>query len=210
MLGRGVETIIRLMERLNHPFCRVMYQVATPSVSPLPEKGPVLLVCNHGSLSDPLVLWATAGRPIIFLTAREVYERPHLRWMFQALEYIPLSRGTHDVGAVRATLGALRQGKVVGIFPEGGIDEYREDGGYLGAGYLAIKTGVPVVPASITWDNSRPFNLLLNLMTPGKAVVRYGTPIILPPGQGLGRERLRAATTTIMQTIRELGAPTGS
>ena len=201
--------IVRLLVRLIQPFCRVMYQVTPPAPPPLPESGPVLLVSDHTSLGDPLVLLATAGRPIIFLTAIEIYQRLHMRWLCQALGYIPVSRGANDAGAVRAMLRNLGEGKVVSIFPEGGIDEYRKENGHLGVGYLALKTGAPVVPASISWGDVRPLNLLGTLLTPGKAVVQYGTPIVLQRDRDPGRERIHAVTARIMQAIRELRTVTG-
>ncbi len=118
--------------------------------------------------------------------------------------HIPVSRGNSDVKAVRAMLRALEYGEVVGIFPQGGIDEYRKESGHLGVGYLALKTGVPVVPASIAWDSARPLNLFGALATPGKAIVRYGTPIGLRPDPNPSREQIRGVTASIMLAIREL------
>ena len=154
MHGPSRGTTYRLLDRLNRLLCRFLYQVTPLSPSPLPQSGPVLLVSDHSSYSDPMVLAATANRPIIFLTAREVYHRRDLRWLCEIAHYIPINRGTHDLGAVRAMLRALRQGEVIGIFPEGGIDEHRKESGHLGIGYLALKTGAPVVPVSIAWDHS--------------------------------------------------------
>jgi 1-acyl-sn-glycerol-3-phosphate acyltransferase len=151
-----------------------------------------------------MVLEATAGRPIIFLTAREVYESPSIKWLCKSGFYIPVNRGTHDVGAVRAMLRALRRGEVVALFPEGGIDEHREDDGHLGIGYLALKTGAPVVPASIAWDSPRPPTLGQSLVTPGKAIVRYGEPIVLPSGTPSDRNNISLVTDRIMRSIREL------
>ena len=204
MRNPSLGVTFRLVNRLNRLFCRVMYQVTPPSPPPLPERGPVLLVSDHPSLSDPMVLSATAGRPITYLVAREVFQRPYLRWMYQTFHYIPVSRGNSDVKAVRAMLRVLEHGEVVGIFPQGGIDEYRKESGHLGVGYLALKTGVPVVPASIAWDSARPLNLFGALATPGKAIVRYGTPIVLRPDPNPSRDQIRGATASIMLAIREL------
>ena len=198
-LSRG--TTYRLLDRLNRLICRVMYQVTPPSPSPLPQSGPVLLVSDHSSYSDPMLLAATANRPIIFLTAREVYERRDLKWLCKIAHYIPINRGTPDVGAVRAMLRALRQGEVIGIFPEGGIDLHREESGHLGIGYLALKTGSPVVPVSITWDQARPLHLGRSLITPGRAVVRYGPLIVSQLDPNPTRERIHAVTATIMHAI---------
>ena len=197
-------TTYRLLDGLNRLICRVLYQVTSPSPPPLPQSGPVLLVSDHSSYSDPMVLAATANRPIIFLTAREVYQRGDLRWLCEIAHYIPINRGSPDVGAVRAMLRALRQGEVVGIFPQGGIDQHREESGHLGIGYLALKTGAPVVPASIAWAQARPLHLGRSLITPGRAVVRYGPPIVSPFDPDPTRERIHAVTATIMRAIQDI------
>ena len=204
MHGPSRGTTYRLLDRLNRLICQVLYQVTPLSPSPLPQSGPVLLVSDHSSYSDPMLLAATANRPIIFLTAREVYQRRDLRWLCEIAHYIPINRGTHDVGAVRAMLRALGQGEVIGIFPEGGIDEHRKESGHLGIGYLALKTGAPVVPVSIAWDQARPVHLGRSLITPGRAVVRYGPLIVSPSDPDPTRETIHAVTTTIMRAIQTI------
>ena len=199
---RGV--LYHLSYWFNRLICRALYHVVSPSHSPLPSHGPVLLVSDHSSYCDPMVLAATAGRPIIFLTAREVYESVSLNWLCKRALYIPVTRGKQDVGAVRTMLRALGRGEVVALFPEGGIDKNREEEGHVGVGYLALKTGAPVVPASITWDKPRPLTLGRSLFTPSKAIVRYGEPIVFPPGTSYGRENISRVTLRIMQSIREL------
>ena len=204
MHGPSRGTTYRILDRLNRLICRVLYQVTPQSPSPLPQNGPVLLVSDHSSYSDPMLLAATANRPIIFLTAREVYQRRDLRWLCKIAHYIPINRGTPDVGAVRAMLRALRQGEVVGIFPEGGIDQHREESGHLGIGYLALKTGAPVIPASIAWAQARPLHLGRSLITPGRAVVRYGQLIVSQLDPDPTRERIHAVTATIMRAIQDI------
>ena len=204
MHGPSRGTTYRILDRLNRLICRVLYQVTPQSPSPLPQNGPVLLVSDHSSYSDPMLLAATANRPIIFLTAREVYQRRDLRWLCKIAHYIPINRGTPDVGAVRAMLRALRQGEVVGIFPEGGIDQHREESGHLGIGYLALKTGAPVVPASIAWAQARPLHLGKSLITPGRAVVRYGPLIVSQLDPDPTREKIQAVTATIMRAIQDI------
>ena len=190
----------------NRPYCRLMFGVMCPGTPPLPMSGPALLVSDHTSLTDPLVLFATAGRPIRFLTAREFYELPVVNWISKLCGNIPVSRSSFEIGPVRAMLHALAQGDVVGIFPEGGIDKYRKEEGYEGIGFVALKSGAPVVPVSITWDRPRPANLLRAMLTPARAIVRYGTPIVFSHGTGDSRDDARAATDHILQAIRELKA----
>lgn len=198
--------IVRLLVVLNKALCRLLYHVTPISPVPLPRSGPVLLVCDHTSLNDGLVLSATAGRLITFVIAREFYDRAYFRWAFQALGYIPVNRGATDIGAVRAMVTALAEGKVLGLFPQGGIDEYRDERGHLGVGYLALKSGASVIPASIIWDNTRPSHLVGALLTPGRALVRYGTPLVVPQNSDPDRAQICEVTETIMSAIRGLRA----
>ena len=120
--------------------------------SPLPSEGPALIVCDHTSLGDPLVLLATAGRPIRFLMAEEIYSRPHIRWSFEAIRCIPVQRGKRDIKAIRSMLDGLAAQEVIGLFPEGGLDRHRLDEGHLGIGYLAIN----YLTNSILGDGNEP------------------------------------------------------
>jgi len=138
--------------QLNTWVCQLMYRVKPFEESTLPSEGPALIVCDDTSLGDPLVLSATAGRPVRFLMAKEIYSRPHIRWVFQAIRCIPVQRGKRDIRAIRTMLDGLAVQEVIGLFSEGGLDRHRLDEGHPGIGYLAIKSGAPVVPASIVWE----------------------------------------------------------
>ncbi|MEK6548574.1 MAG: lysophospholipid acyltransferase family protein [Nitrospirota bacterium] len=196
--------ILPLLITANRIYCRLMFRVGSPDSPPLPLSGPALLVSDHSSLTDPLVLFATAGRPIRFLTAREFYELPVVNWISKLCGNIPVSRSGFEIGPVRAMLHALAQGDVVGIFPEGGIDKHRKEEGYEGIGFVALKSEAPVVPVSIAWDRPRPVNLLRAMVTPARATVRYGAPLVLGAPAGRTRDHARAATDRILQAIREL------
>jgi 1-acyl-sn-glycerol-3-phosphate acyltransferase len=193
-----------LVDTVNSLFCRVMFRVRSAVPSPVPLDGAVLLVANHSSYADPLILSATAGRPITYVIAHEVYRNPWLRWMFKMFRYIPVKRHCHDIAAVREMLRALDRGEVLGMFPEGGIDEHYRAEGHRGVGYLALKTGAPIVPVGITWEKARPVSLCKTLLTPGQALVRYGTPFRLGSRSAGDREVMADATAKIMGAIRAL------
>ncbi|HVR74012.1 MAG TPA: lysophospholipid acyltransferase family protein, partial [Planctomycetota bacterium] len=119
-------------------------------VDPVPPTGPAILVANHRSGLDPVIMGIVTRRRVRFLMAREYYEAVGLRWMFRALGCIPVNRDGNDLGATKAAMTALRASQVIGIFPQGGI---REAGASLegksGAALLALRTGAPVVPIFI-------------------------------------------------------------
>ncbi|RMH34572.1 MAG: 1-acyl-sn-glycerol-3-phosphate acyltransferase [Nitrospirae bacterium] len=201
----------KLLYKLNRIVCRMLFRVRKPELTPLPATGPAILVSDHTSLGDPLVLLATAGRPIVFLMAEEIYVRPSIAWVFRALHCVPVRRGTLDIKSVRAMVKALADGEVVGIFPEGGIDRYRDAAGYAGVGYLALKSGAPVVPASVRWDKPRPLTIYGTLLIPCPARVVYGRPLVFPRMDRPTSRRAREATDRIMEAIAALrGAGDGS
>jgi 1-acyl-sn-glycerol-3-phosphate acyltransferase len=190
--------------RLNTWVCRLMYGIKAPSGSPLPPDGPALIVCNHTSMGDPMVLLATAGRPIRFVMAQEIFVKPHMRWAFQALQCIPIRRGKRDVKAVRAMLEGLSSNEVIGVFPEGGLVQYRADGGHPGISYLAMKTGAPIIPAAIVWEKPRPASIIKSLLFPCQASIRYGEPLRFPQDTHPQKVAMQCHTQQVMEAIEHL------
>ncbi len=182
-----------------------MYGVSAIEESPVPSEGPALIVCDHTSLGDPLVLAATAGRPIRFLMAQEIYALPHIRWAFNAYGCIPVQRGKRDIKAIRTMLDELADGEVIGLFPEGGLDRHRLDKGHPGIGYLAIKSGVPVIPASIVWDGPHSVtSMIKTLFIPSKANIRYGRPLQFSQESKPSKASMQTCTQEIMKQINTL------
>lgn len=193
--------IYDILLRLNRLVCLTMYHVTGQTLPLPPEYTPVLLASNHTSYNDSMVLLAMSPRPITFVMARDVYDQSWLRWVFHAAGCIPVRRGRSDIGALRAMLTALGHGHVLSLFPEGGIvDHWRM--GHPGIGYLALKTGISVIPVSITWSKPRPSTLFASLVTPGHAVIRYGPPLTFEIDSNPDHEKIRAITATIMTAIQ--------
>ncbi len=193
------------LKHLNLLVCRVMYGVSPVTPSPLPPTGPALLVSDHSTMGDPLVLLATAGRPLRFLMAHEIYERWGTRWVFRAFHVIPVRRGARDIRAIRSMMRVLDGGEVVALFPEGGIDNFRDESGHLGVAYLAAKTGVPIIPVSVSWADQRPESMWGTLCIPGKVVVRYGEHLRFPKTSNPQRHQLETMIAVIMCGIKRLG-----
>jgi len=197
--------IYTFLYRLNAWVCRLMYQVQASDPSPLPSDGPALIVCDHTALGDPLVLLATAGRPVRFLMAAEIYAQPLIRWAFEAIGCIPVQRGKRDIKAIRAMLDGLSAHEVIGLFPEGGLDRHRLDEGHPGIGYLAIKSGAPVIPASIVWKGPHSVtSMLKTLFVPSKAMIRYGTRLQFSQESRPSKDSMQSCTKEIMEQIEAL------
>ena len=146
--GRGW---MNLVDGLNRLFCYRYHRLNVTGLR-LPRSGPAIVVANHVSGLDPLLLIASARRPLRFLIAREEYERFGLQWLFRAVKCIPVDRERRPELALRAALRALHDGEVVALFPHGAIHLDSDPPKRLKAGAvrLAQLTGAPLLPHRIT------------------------------------------------------------
>src|SRR5581483_2530873 len=115
----------------------------------IPVHGPVILVSNHVSYLDPLVLAYVADRRhrrVRFLAKAELFERPALAVLLRALRQIPVQRNTTMAAeSLDAAVSALRAGECVCVFPEGTISlDLEPMAGKTGTARLAAASGVPV------------------------------------------------------------------
>lgn len=128
-------------------FARRWWDVRVHGIDLVPETGPVILASNHIGLLDGPLLALFAPRPVHALAKQEMFSGRAGRVLRRAGQ-IPVDRDGVDLAAVRTCLRVLRDGDVVGIFPEG----HRGPGEYdlfrNGAAYLALVTGAPVVPVT--------------------------------------------------------------
>src|SRR5262245_13575767 len=117
----------------------------------LPGSGPYLLAANHHNYLDGVVLGVTVPEPISFLVMPRVWRATPLHPMFHRnIRSIPIDLERADVGALRRALRSLQEGRVVGIFPEGPFSVRGQlEPGLPGVALLALRSGVPVIPAGI-------------------------------------------------------------
>ena len=126
----------------------------------IPAQGAAILVCNHVSFVDAVLLMAASPRPIRFLMDHQIFKVPMLGWMFKLAKAIPIAPRTQDPMAYEAAFEAaaqvLKEGDLLAIFPEGGItkdgtlQEFK--GGIVKILARAETDGlqVPVIPMALT------------------------------------------------------------
>jgi len=159
-----------------------------------PKEGGVLLCSNHIDVLDPPVVAINAPRPVNFMAKAELFSVPILGKMLSHLNAFPVKRGMSDREALRNGLAVLKEGKVLGLFPEGTRSKTGELGkGLAGAGFFALRTDAVVVPCAIIG----PYKTFKRLK------VVYGKPLNL---EELRERKASAEETTelIMSEIRKL------
>lgn len=132
------------------PLFKALYRIRFIGRDNLPASGPVLLVSNHASYLDPICLGLASRRPIHFMAKEELFNYPIFKRLLPRLYAFAVRRGQSDRQALKTALERLKNGKVVGMFPQGTRVRDAELGlGQQGAALLAIKSGATVVPAAI-------------------------------------------------------------
>ncbi len=145
--------LIRGLRPVASGLVRRRWRVEVHHADRVPATGGVILAANHVGAIDGPLLAVLSPRPVHALTKQEMFAG-RLGGFLRRAGQIPLDRFHADPGAIRSCLRVLRDGGVAGIFPEGtrGDGELRRF--HHGAAYLALVTGVPVVP--VTMIGTRP------------------------------------------------------
>jgi 1-acyl-sn-glycerol-3-phosphate acyltransferase len=155
----------------------LLFEMRAYGLENVPRRGGVLLISNHQSYLDPVLLATFLRRQIGFLAKSELFENRYLSWLIRSLNAFPIRRGAGDVGAMKETIRKLRDGYGLYIFPEG----HRTETGELlpiqpGAALVIRRAGVPVVPCIIqgsyrAWPRSQ------KLPRPRPIAIMYGPPL---------------------------------
>ncbi|PYO03656.1 MAG: 1-acyl-sn-glycerol-3-phosphate acyltransferase [Candidatus Rokuibacteriota bacterium] len=199
-----------LHRALRPPVAQVLHRwfgLAIDGVEHLPSRGPFIIAANHHNYLDGVVLSVAVPAPISFLVMPRVWRATPLHPLFHRhLGSIPINLERPDVGALRRALEALATGRVVGIFPEGPFSTHgRLESGLPGVALLALRSGVPVVPAGIqgTYEALTERRFYIPRRHPMR--VRFGPPRCFTNGAaGTVREARQSATARIMADIAAL------
>ena len=195
------------LKRVLPPILRHFFDFRASGLEHLPRRGPYIVAANHANFLDGVVLGTAVPRPISFLVMPRVYRATPLHPYFHDhVGSIPVSLVRPDPGAIRRALRVLEHGGVVGIFPEG---PFSQQGtlvrGQAGVALVALRSGVPVVPAAI----SGTFHALAarRFFVPRRVPlsVRFGKPLRFATPRPPMTQGLRADVTgRIMEEIASL------
>lgn len=134
---------------------RVIYRFKVTGDEHIPTQGPAVLVCNHVSFIDAVLLMAASPRPVRFIMDHRIFAVPVLGWLFRLAKAIPIAPQKEDPQVYEAAFEQARrvldEGDLLGIFPEGGITKDGSLGEFRGGVMKILETHpVPVVPLALT------------------------------------------------------------
>ena len=187
-----------------------IYRLEKRGLDNIPAKGPALLVCNHVSFVDPLVILAASPRPIRFVMDHNIFRTPVISFVFRTGKAIPIAPAKEDERLLNEAYDrvaeALEAGELVAIFPEGRITDTGEMYPFRGGVKRIIdRTPVPVVPLALKglWGSffsrrggramSKPYRLIRNLFLKIglEASPAIAPAVVTPEGLQLEVARMR-------------------
>ncbi len=149
-----VHATTRVLHALVRLLILVAYRMRRRNLDAVPRRGGVLLVCNHISFVDPLIIAAAFDRPVRFVMDHRIYKVRVINWIFRIAGVIPIAPRREDpelfASAFPRVEAALEGGELVCIFPEGKITyDGRLNDFRPGVDRIVEQTSVPVVPMAL-------------------------------------------------------------
>ena len=127
-----------------------IYRFEVIGAENFPKEGGILLCANHIDALDPPVVGINSPRPVNFMAKEELFNLPILKSILPGVRAFPVKRGMSDRDALRRAIKLLKEGEVVGLFPEGTRSKDGTLGkGFSGAGFFALRGEANVVPCAI-------------------------------------------------------------
>lgn len=196
-MGKGLYNVVWCL-------CRGAFGLVFPSrvtgMENIPQEGGFILCLNHCSALDPLYISAQIPRKrnMHFLAKKELFANKLLGAVIRGIGGIPIDRGNADLNAVRTSLQIVKEGKGLGIFPQGTRSRDNSPTPMLpGASMIALRAGAPVIPAYIDGPY-RPFR---------RMELRIGAPLDFSDfGRRCDRDTMQAATDRIADAVWSMQA----
>ena len=184
---------------------QIVCKIDAGELSKVPAKGPLIIISNHVNFLEAPVLYThLLPRDLTALAKSESWENAFKRFLFNIWKIIPIRRGEADMSAYRASLDALKEGKILIIAPEGTRSfDGKLQIGLPGSAMIAVKSGATILPVAFWgaenfWENFKRFK-----RTPFH--VRVGEPFkINLPTNGLNKENRQDVMNECMYQLASL------
>lgn len=205
-----MDRVYGLFHYLSSSLADIGFRGTTRGLANLPKTGGYLVATNHASHLDAFVIGCRLPNQATFFARKDLWKVRFVGWWLNAVGVIPVDRdGGSDVGGIKRVLSALKEEKIIIIFPEG---TRTRDGALQlpkpGVGLFACRTQVPVVPARIFGA----FEAFAKgqRVRPGTAISVVFGPALYPDyydDRSGGKDRYQHASERIMARIAEIELP---
>lgn len=197
------------------PILKVVYRPRAEGVENIPAEGAAILAGNHLTVIDSIFMPIVVDRKVSFLAKSDYFTERGVKGLFKRIFFartgnIPVDRagGRASEQALKAALGILEEGELLGIYPEGTRSpDGRLYRGKTGVARMALEAHVPVIPVAMigTAEMQPPGRIIPKVVRPGPGV-RFGKPLDFSRYDGMETDRyvLRAVTDEIMYALMEL------
>lgn len=193
--------LYRLLRLFFSLWLRLGHGLAITGLERIPATGPLILCANHSSYYDAMLLGLCTRRPVRFLIIDDFYHHPLLGFFIRHCGAIPVTLRGGDREALRKGIEILKNGGLLGIFPEGRLTRTGHvGGGKPGAALLAAAAGVPIVPVTIRGAYGA-YPKGQRLPRPGRITLLVHKPVVVDPGRRHDREYLREMTDRLMEIL---------
>lgn len=135
---------------LGNIYLKLIHRIKIKGKDNIPQKGPIIIVSNHVNYLDPPIIGCVINRQVRFMAKKELFKNRILRYILKKMGTFPVKRGVPDKSAIRKSLQILKDGQVLGMFPEG----TRVKGDKLGDAkpgvtLIALMSESPILPVGI-------------------------------------------------------------
>ncbi len=138
---------------LSKGFVRLFYRLEYVGLENFPTEGPAILISNHTSMADMLAIHTPVKPWIYWVAKKELFTNKFLHGFYSRLGCIPVDRDKADLLAARGIFTAIRDKKIIGMFPQGTrvkLADIPSAPLRSGAVHFAIKTGAPILPVAVS------------------------------------------------------------
>ena len=187
-----------ILKPICHFAALILFRVKKVGEENVPKEGGYILCGNHTHALDGPVVVATMKRKVRFMAKKELFKNKIFKWFAQdVFGAFPVDRGKKDLESIKVALKVIKDGDILGIFPEGTRRGLEKNGKVKnGAAHLAVRTGAKIIPVGIQ-GNFKPFT---------KVTLNFGKPLDFSEysSKNIEKEELDEISKIIMNNIIQL------
>jgi 1-acyl-sn-glycerol-3-phosphate acyltransferase len=124
-----------------------MFDLKVWGTENVPKDGPCLLLANHQSFLDPVIVAVKLKRPVSYMAKSELFVNRYFGWLIRSLHAFPVKQGAADITAIKLAISKLHEGNVLNVYPEGSRTWDGEIGPiFKGVALIVRRAQVPIIP----------------------------------------------------------------